>query len=89
LKDIKTNCIFERKMQPVIQPILDYFERQAFGVCSWLGDKLQMPGARIRLFFIYASFITLGSPLIVYLHMAFILKIKEYIKACKSRVWDL
>jgi phage shock protein C len=89
LRDIKTNCIFEIEMQTIIQPILDFFERQTFGVCSWLGDKLHMPGSRIRLFFIYASFITLGSPLIVYLHMAFILKIREYVKACKSRVWDL
>lgn len=85
----KTYCIFVNRMNAVIQPILNYFERQTFGVCSWLGDKLQMPGSRIRLFFIYASFITLGSPLIVYLHMAFILRLKEYIKASKSRVWDL
>jgi phage shock protein C len=75
-------------MQAIIQPILDIFERQAFGVCSWLGDKLQMPGARIRLFFVYASFITLGSPLIVYLHMAFILRLKEYVKSRKTQAWE-
>jgi phage shock protein PspC (stress-responsive transcriptional regulator) len=76
-------------MRPIIQPIFDFFERQAFGVCTWLGDKLHMPGSRIRLFFVYASFITLGSPLIVYLHMAFILRLKEYIKARKTQAWDL
>lgn len=85
----KTSSILVDRMNALIKPILDFFERQTFGVCSWLGDKLQMPGSRIRLFFIYASFITLGSPLIVYLHMAFILRLREYIKACKSRVWDL
>lgn len=73
----------------MIQNILDFFERQAFGVCTWLGDKLNMKRSNIRLFFIYASFLTLGSPLIVYLHMAFILKIKEYIQSSKTRVWDL
>jgi len=69
--------------------ISDYFEKQAFGVCSWLGDKLRMKTSNIRFFFIYASFLTLGSPLIVYLHMAFILKIKEYVQSSRTKVWDL
>lgn len=73
----------------MIQGILDFFEKQAFGVCSWLGDKMWIRASRIRLFFVYASFLTLGSPLIVYLHLAFILKIKEYIQSSRSRVWDL
>ncbi|MCB0819378.1 MAG: PspC family transcriptional regulator [Bacteroidetes bacterium] len=73
----------------MIKAILRFFEKQTFGVCTWLGDKLHMKSAQIRLFFIYASFLTLGSPLIVYLHMAFVLKIKEYIQSSRTRVWDL
>ncbi len=73
----------------MIQSISDFFERQAFGVCTWLGDKLRMKSSQIRLFFIYASFLTLGSPVIVYLHMAFILKIKNFIQSNRTRVWDL
>jgi phage shock protein C len=73
----------------MIQAISNFFERQAFGVCTWLGDKLNMRRSNIRLFFIYASFLTLGSPLIVYLHMAFILKLKEYVQNSRTRVWDL
>lgn len=73
----------------LIKDILVFFERYTFGVCTWLGDKLNMKSSQIRLFFIYASFITLGSPLIVYLHMAFILRIKEFIKTSRTRVWDL
>jgi len=73
----------------MIPRIQQFFERQAFGVCTWLGDKLHMKTSQIRLFFIYASFLTLGSPLIVYLHMAFILRIKEYMISSRTRVWDL
>jgi phage shock protein PspC (stress-responsive transcriptional regulator) len=76
-------------MARIIYHLSDLFERHAFGVCTWLGDKLQMKSSEIRLFFIYASFLTLGSPLIVYLHMAFILKLKDYIKSSRTRVWDL
>jgi len=73
----------------MIQRIQQFFERQTFGVCTWLGDKLHMKTSQIRLFFIYASFLTLGSPLIVYLHIAFILRIKEYMISSRTRVWDL
>jgi len=65
------------------------FEQKIFGVCTWLGEKLKMKTSQIRLFFIYASFLTLGSPIIVYLHLAFILRIKEFIKSSRTRVWDL
>jgi len=43
------------------------------------------------LFFIYVSFLTFGSPLIIYLAMAFILEHKEFFKFKKRRktVWDL
>ena len=73
----------------MIPAITNYFEKQAFGVCTWLGEKLRMKSSQIRLFFIYASFITLGSPLIVYIHMAFILRIKNMIQSSRTRVWDL
>ena len=39
----------------MIQSILDYFEKQSFGVFKWWGDKLGMRASRIRLFFIYIS----------------------------------
>ncbi len=77
----------------MIQRILDYFEKHAFGVCNWWGRKLGIQTHRIRLFFIYLSFITFGSPLILYLIMAFILEHKEFFKLRFSKrkpsVWDL
>jgi len=73
----------------LIQDIKDYFEKQAFGVCTWLGEKLDMPSSVIRLFFIYTSFLTAGSPLIIYMVLAFWLKLKNYVRSKRSSVWDL
>lgn len=74
----------------MVSKILSYFEKQAFGVCSWWGEKLLLKTSRIRLFFIYLSFLTFGSPIIIYLVMAFILEHKEYFKLSKRKtVWDI
>lgn len=75
----------------MIQRILDYFERQAFGVCEWWGRKLGIEVHKVRLSFIYLSCITLGSPVIIYLIMAFILDNKRYFKPRKKRptIWEL
>jgi phage shock protein PspC (stress-responsive transcriptional regulator) len=74
----------------MISRISSFFEKQAFGVCEWWGEKLQLKISRIRLFFIYFSFLTFGSPIIIYLIMAFILEHKEYFKLSKRKtVWDI
>ncbi len=57
----------------------NFIEWKAFGVCSAVGEKLGIATSKIRLWFIYVSFLTLGSPLIVYMVMAFWLNIKKYI----------
>lgn len=59
--------------------IKDFMEWQAFGVCTAIGNRLGIATSRIRLFFIYISFITMGSPLIVYMVLAFFVNIKHYI----------
>ncbi len=65
-----------------------FLELQFFGVCSYLGEKLSMPSSKIRLFFIYATFVTAGSPVIIYLMLAFLIKLKDYIKGKRNTVWD-
>lgn len=73
----------------MIERIHAFFEKQAFGVCEWWGEKLGLRTSRIRIYFIYLSFLTLGSPLIVYLIMAFILENKNFFKFRKKRtVWE-
>jgi phage shock protein PspC (stress-responsive transcriptional regulator) len=56
-----------------------FIEWQAFGVCTAIGEKLGIATSRIRLWFIYISFLTMGSPLIIYMIMAFWLNMKKYI----------
>lgn len=74
----------------MMNKIFDFFERYAFGVCEWWGQKLGLKTNKIRLFFIYLSFVTLGSSLLVYLIMAFILEHKYYFKFKKrTTIWDL
>ncbi len=77
-------------MQALIEHIFGFFEKRAFGVCDWWGKKLGISTSKVRLYFIYFSFITLGSPLVIYLVMAFFLEHKDYFKSRKRRtVWDL
>lgn len=55
-------------------------EKSAFGVCNYLGEKIGVATSRVRLFFIYATFVTLGSPIIFYLVGIFWLNLRKYIK---------
>jgi phage shock protein C len=73
----------------MIEQIKTYFERQAFGVCDWLGDKMRIKSSNIRLFFIYASFLTVGSPIIIYMTFAFWLRLKKMVNRQRNSVWDL
>jgi phage shock protein PspC (stress-responsive transcriptional regulator) len=66
----------------------DLLERSAFGVCSYLGDKMGVATSRVRLYFIYISFFALGSPIIIYFFLAFWLNIKRYIKTGKDWLWE-
>ena len=63
-----------------------FFEKRAFGVCSKLGEKFNFPIDSIRLFFIYASFMTLGSPVILYVSMAMMMKVRKYLRKMNNPV---
>lgn len=76
----------------MIHKITDWFEQHAFGVCTWWGNKLGIRSTRIRMYFIYLSFFTAGSPVIIYFIMAFILEHKAYFmlnKTKRNSVWDI
>ena len=76
----------------MILRVKELFEKQAFGVCEWWAEKLNVKTEQVRLSFIYLSFITAGVHLVAYLVMAFILQHKERIKRPlkkRSTVWDL
>jgi phage shock protein PspC (stress-responsive transcriptional regulator) len=56
-----------------------FIETNVFGVCAYLGEKFNIASSKIRLYFIYLSFFTFGSPLIIYFFIAFWMNVKQYI----------
>jgi phage shock protein C len=64
-------------------------ESQGFEVCTHLGEKMGICTANIRLYFIYLSFLTFGSPIVVYLSLAFLMNMRRHFRKEKSSVWDL
>jgi len=73
----------------MIQRILTFFERYSFGVCTYLGERFNISIAKIRLFFIYTSFLSVGFPLIFYFFAGVVLDFRNYVKRLRSRVTDL
>ncbi len=65
-----------------------FIEEKVFGVCSFLGTRLGISSRHIRLFFIYASFINMTSPLIIYLVLAFWVNMKRWVGSAHSLIWD-
>ena len=63
-------------------------ESRAFGVCASIAEKLGFSATSVRLFFIYASFLTFGSPVILYLVLAFLRNLKAYLRKSHSTIWD-
>ncbi len=66
-----------------------FFVRHGFNVSTRLADKLGIPVNNVRLFFIYASFVTLGASFLLYLLLAFALKIKDLFYTKRPSVFDL
>ena len=56
----------------------NFIEWNAFGVCTAIGDKIGIATSRIRTWFMYVSFLTMGSPIIVYMVLAFWMNMKRY-----------
>jgi phage shock protein PspC (stress-responsive transcriptional regulator) len=80
----------EQNMNTPVELVKSWFERQAFGVCEWWGDRLNIRSSNIRIFFIYTSFLTVGSPIIIYMIMAFWMRLKKMVGTRdRHRVWDL
>ena len=66
-----------------------FFERNGFAVSTRLAELLGMKVKSVRLFFIYASFTTLVGGFLLYLVLAFWIKLKDMIYTKRSSVFDL
>lgn len=66
-----------------------FVEIKVFGVCAFFGEILGIATSHIRFFFIYLTFLTFGSPVFIYLSLAFLINISRYIRNRKRNpVWD-
>ena len=63
-------------------------EKSVFGVFAYIGEKMGIQSSKLRLHFIYASFITLGSPLIFYFILLFWLNIRKYIRKTYTVIFE-
>ncbi len=72
-----------------ISVLRHFFEKYGFAVSTRLADTLGMNVKSVRLFFIYASFTTIVGGFIIYLTLAFWLKLKDMIYTNRTSVFDL
>lgn len=71
----------------IMKKVQTFFEKYAFGVCTRMGEKLGLATSSIRIFFIYISFLTFGSPIIIYLGLAFIMNMRKHLRRRNNSVW--
>ena len=64
----------------MINLIRNIVEKSSFGVCSSIANQMGIRSSRVRLYFIYTSFVTMGSPIVIYLILAFWLNLKKYMR---------
>ena len=67
--------------------IQDFIEKYAFGVCTKIGEKFHLPTATIRMYFIYASFLTFGSPVLIYLSLAYWMSLRKMMRRRNNSLW--
>ncbi|MBP3943544.1 PspC family transcriptional regulator [Sphingobacteriaceae bacterium WQ 2009] len=72
----------------MVRRILYFFEQQSFGVCSYIGERFSISISKLRLFFIYATIIGVGFPLIMYFMAGIILDFRSYVRRIRSYLLD-
>ena len=72
----------------MFQRIVTFFEQRSFGVSAYLANKLNMSTSKVRLFFIYSSFLAVGFPILFYVTAAVVLDIRHYMKRVRLGVWE-
>jgi len=65
----------------------NFVEWNAFGVCSAIGNRMGIATSKIRQYFMYTSLLTMGSPIILYMILAFWKNMRRYIWAAKRNPW--
>lgn len=72
----------------MLQRFFLFMEQFSFGVCSYIGERFDISISKIRLFFIYTSFLAVGFPVVIYLLAGIVLDIRNYIKRIRYKTLD-
>ncbi|HLV23957.1 MAG TPA: hypothetical protein VKY36_04190 [Moheibacter sp.] len=67
----------------------NFLEFNGFNVISRIADRFGVRASKLRLLYIYLSFVTLGITFAFYLIMAFFLWVKDGIVIRRKSVFDL
>ncbi|MDD3771240.1 MAG: PspC family transcriptional regulator [Weeksellaceae bacterium] len=73
----------------MFERLRNFLEFNGFNVISRIADKLGVRASKLRLLFIYLSFVTLGVTFAFYLIFAFFLWVKDGIIVRRKSVFDL
>ena len=73
----------------LINKIRMFYERHGLDVSSRIAEFFGIKVKSIRLFFIYLSLITLIGGFILYVTLAFCIKLKDFIYTKRPSVFDL
>lgn len=73
----------------MFERIRNFMEFNGFNVIARIADKFGVRASRLRLLFIYLSFVTLGITFGFYLMTAFFLWVKDGIIVRRKSVFDL
>ncbi|MGE5355950.1 MAG: PspC family transcriptional regulator [Deltaproteobacteria bacterium] len=63
-------------------------EKSTFGVFAYLGEKFGIQSSKLRIYFIYTTFITLGSPLVFYFFVLFWINLKKYLRKTYTMIFE-
>ncbi|MFA7447235.1 MAG: PspC family transcriptional regulator [Weeksellaceae bacterium] len=73
----------------MFERLRNFLEFNGFNVISRIADRLGVRASKLRLLYIYLSFVTLGVTFAFYLIMAFFLWVKDGIVVRRKSVFDL
>lgn len=72
-----------------MENLRSFFEHWGFEVCTRSGERMGIAPGVVRKYFIYTSFLTFGSPVILYLILAFWIQIKDHLRSRRHSVLDI
>jgi len=70
-----------------VNRLRSFVEWNLFGVCTAIGERMGIATSRIRQYFMYTSLLTFGSPIIIYMILAFWRNVRKYIMAARRNPW--